>query len=172
MKKFFLMLLACGLFITAGNLNSRPQEWWYTAFVHVYDHAGNPKSGIRVRFVVVARDDNTDENLFGEAYGTTNSAGYVEIDVCFDGQCEPVLEWMKAEVAQSGYATIQSSGNYSTSGSSLYPQFWVGTDQDHNGVYDDWELPLAQKFCPNLILDANDQGVRPVPVEILDRNGD
>jgi len=45
-------------------------------------------------------------------------------------------------------------------------------DLDQNGIADDYELPLAEKFCPYLILEAADQGVRPVPVEILDRNGD
>jgi hypothetical protein len=37
---------------------------------------------------------------------------------------------------------------------------------------DGMELPLVQKFAPQLILTAADQGVRPSPVEIMDRNGD
>ena len=45
-------------------------------------------------------------------------------------------------------------------------------DTDQNGIADEWELPLAEKFCPNLTLHSGDQGVRPVPVEIMDRNGD
>ena len=79
---------------------------------------------------------------------------------------------MMVYVSDSYYTAIQCSGNYTTTGNTLYPEFWVKEDLDQNHVADDWELPLAEKFCPYLILEAADQGVRPVPVEILDRNGD
>lgn len=50
---------------------------------------------------------------------------------------------------------------------------WYGDelDLDGNGIHDSWEMPLAQQFCPYLILHSGDNGVRPVPVESMDRNG-
>jgi hypothetical protein len=48
----------------------------------------------------------------------------------------------------------------------------LGSDKDGNGVFDEWEYELAKKFCPVLKLHSGDRGGRPVPVEIMDRNGD
>ncbi len=57
------------------------------------------------------------------------------------------------------------------------------SDQNQNGVFDDFELPLAQKFCPKLFQPKDDNGIhwdapginytlRPIPVESMDSNGD
>jgi len=74
---------------------------------------------------------------------------------------------MMAYVSSSGYTTIQCSGNYTTTGNTLYPEFWVMKDLDQNGVADDWELPLAEKFCPTLKLHHPTEWVAPEPVEIM-----
>ena len=79
---------------------------------------------------------------------------------------------MYAKVRSPDYTLIQATGDITYTGNTLYPQFWMKVDADNNGIADDWELPLAEKFCPYLILHAADQGVRPVPVEIMDRNSD
>ncbi len=58
--------------------------------------------------------------------------------------------------------------------------FDPSTDQNQNGVVDDFELPLAQKFCPVIFCPVKDSGLefgggniplRPVPVEIMDIDG-
>jgi len=73
---------------------------------------------------------------------------------------------MMAYVSDSYYTAIQCSGNYTTTGNTLYPEFWVKEDLDQNHVADDWELPLAEKFCPNVCMHKNNPMI-PSPVEIL-----
>jgi hypothetical protein len=41
------------------------------------------------------------------------------------------------------------------------------TDLDGNGFADEREQFLIERFCPSLVLEANDQGVCPEPVEIV-----
>jgi len=138
--------------------------------VHVYDHEGNPKPNIKVVLHVAAWEE--DEYYSEVDYGYTNSNGFVFLQCCIVGAYNPVLDYMRAYVSNPPYTTIQATGDETTSGSVLFPEFWVVSDEDGNGIEDSWELPLAEKFCPYLILHAADQGVRPVPVEIMDRNGD
>lgn len=78
---------------------------------------------------------------------------------------------LKVLMESPNYSIVSHSGDYSQlSHTSAY--FTIGEDEDGNGVYDEWEYELAQKFCPVLKLHSGDHGVKPVPVEILDRNGD
>ena len=79
---------------------------------------------------------------------------------------------MQAFLNDDRYTVISSSNTSTTMSYNLYPEFEVLSDLDQNGINDAWELPLAEKFCPNLTLPSDDQGVRLVPVEIMDRNGD
>ena len=170
MKKLFTVTLLCGLLFFASNIQARPEFWWYTAVAYVYDHAGNPMSNIRVNLWVSAWDGET--NLSGEANGYTNQYGYAIVSYLIDGEYDPELEFMEASVINPPYSTVNAIGNRSTSSNPIYPEFWIVLDQDQNGIADAWEMPLAQKFCPELFLQEDDQGVRPVPVEILDRNDD
>jgi len=57
---------------------------------------------------------------------------------------------MMAYVSSSGYTTIQATGNYTTTGNTLYPEFWVAVDQDIDGIPDTWEEQIAEKFKPVL----------------------
>jgi len=60
---------------------------------------------------------------------------------------------MMAYVSSSGYTTIQCSDNYTTTGNTLYPEFWVvsqADDQDIDGIPDVWEEQIAEKFKPVL----------------------
>lgn len=41
-------------------------------------------------------------------------------------------------------------------------------DLDDNGIADDYEQELAERFCPVLFLHSGDRGVSPEPVEIMD----
>ena len=87
------------------------------------------------------------------------------------GDYDPDLIDMMAYVSDSYYTAIQCSGNYTATGNTLYPEFWVKEDQNQNDIPDDWEVPLAQKFCPHLVLEAGDGGLRPVPVDIMNKRG-
>jgi len=58
-----------------------------------------------------------------------------------------------AYVSSSSYTTIQATGNYTTTNSTLYPEFWVvsqADDQDIDGIPDTWEEQIAEKFKPVL----------------------
>jgi len=125
-----------------------------------------------VSLTVTAEDRITLQPLGGAVSGKTDANGYVVLNYYISWDYDPDLIDMMAYVSSSGCTTIQCTGNYTTTGNTLYPEFWVIKDTDQNGIDDDYELLLAEKFCPYLILEAADQGVRPVPVEILDRNGD
>jgi len=49
----------------------------------------------------------------------------------------------------------------------FYPLVSYSTDSDGNGIQDEFELALARKFSPSLVLHSQDQGVCPKPVEII-----
>ena len=52
----------------------------------------------------------------------------------------------------------------------FFPLFLVAygqVDIDGNGIQDDWEPLLAQKFSPSLVLNPADQGLTPEPVSIV-----
>jgi hypothetical protein len=79
---------------------------------------------------------------------------------------------MDVSISSLYYTIISSSNTSTTSYVRIYPVFNIGVDSDGNGVFDGWEMQLAKKFCPSLYLHSGDNGVRPVPVESMDRNGD
>jgi len=102
--------------------------------------------------------------------GWTDSEGdvFLYVDVPEDA----ILDSLFARMEDESFTLIDSWGTYSNWNTAIWPRFVVIHDEDQNGIRDEWELPLAQKFCPYLILHGADNGVRPVPVEIMDRNGD
>ncbi|KAA3657744.1 MAG: hypothetical protein DWQ10_12615, partial [Calditrichaeota bacterium] len=135
------------------------------------DINNNPKSGIDVKLVVrtyTIEDDLHIVNL----YGTTNSQGSVYLETLIPPELSESLYDMQASMTEADYSVLVSSSTWTNSQNYLYPYFKVGKDLDGNGVQDDLELALASKFCPNLSLHSGDNGVRPVPVEIMDRNHD
>jgi hypothetical protein len=89
---------------------------------------------------------------------------------------------MQVSMTDSRYTVISSQNTWSNSATRIYPVFNVGLDYNDNDVYDAWEMPLAKKFCPVLFAPLEDRGLqfgvtngfttlRPVPVEIMDRDG-
>lgn len=82
------------------------------------------------------------------------------------------MDYMQARMIDPDYSILSSEDTTAQSWQTIWTEFVVVTDLDGNGVYDNWELLLAQKFCPSLFLHSGDQDVRPVPVESMDRNGD
>ncbi len=104
------------------------------------------KPNIQVTFTVRAEDRITLQPLGGTVSGKTDANGYVVLNYYISWDYDPDLIDMMAYVSSSGYTTIQATGNYTTTGNTLYPEFWVKEDMDQNGVADDWESPLAEKF--------------------------
>lgn len=102
------------------------------------------------------------------ATGTTNSLGFAYVYLTAPGY----LDFMSVTINNPNYDVLSAQGTFGETSFYLYPTFNVGLDIDGNDVIDAWEMPLAQKFCPYLILHSGDNGVRPVPVESMDRNGD
>ena len=82
------------------------------------------------------------------------------------------MDYMQARMIDPDYSILSSEDTTAQSWQTIWTEFVVVTDLDGNGVYDNWELLLAQKFCPSLFLHSGDQDVGPVPVESMDRNGD
>jgi len=129
------------------------ENYQYSAFVHVYDKYGNPKPNIRVTLSVLAQDRVTLEMLVRTATGYTDANGFVALNCYISWDYDPCLIDMMAYVSSSDYTTIQCSGNYTTTGNTLYPEFWVVSnqdDQDIDGVPDTWEEQIAEKFKPVL----------------------
>lgn len=148
MKKLFLLTILCGLFFFAANSSTRPEYWEYTAVAFVYDHEDNPMSGIKVYLSVCAHDG--EENLSGYAYGYTNQYGYVVVTYYIDGEYDPELDFMRSYVYNPPYSTMDATGDYTTSSSSIYPEFWIAIDLDNDDVPDVVEEEIAEKFKPVL----------------------
>ena len=120
---------------------------------------------IRVNLWVCAYDGET--NLSGEAYGYTNQYGYAIVTYYIDGEYDPELEFMEASVMNPPYSTLYATGNRTTSSSTIYPEFWIIFDEDQNGIHDQWEIELAEKFSPTMKLHHPTAWVAPEPVEIM-----
>jgi len=73
---------------------------------------------------------------------------------------------MRAYVSNPPYTALEAVGEETTSGSVLFPEFWVGIDEDDNGIYDGYELLLAEKFCPYVYI-HKDNIMIPSPVQVL-----
>lgn len=142
----------------------------YYAYGHVYDQDNNPEPGVEIKFLVTC--NNGSSPFTDWAYGTTDSNGWFYLTIQIDYWMYPYLSYMSASVDDDRYTTLSSQNNFSRIGSEICPAFVVIHDEDGNLIKDEWELPLAKKFCPNLTLHSGDNGVRPVPVEIMDRNYD
>lgn len=128
-------------------------------------------AGIAVRFV--ADIEGTIEGDTRVLTGITNSSGYVIFSVTLEYTGWEVGHSIAVSlIAGDGYSVLSGQNRWTNVSYDLNSQFQVAIDEDGNGVHDVWEMQLAQKFCPNLKLHSQDQGVRPVPVEIMDRNGD
>jgi len=101
---------------------------------------------IWVTFTVWATDRVTLETLVRTATGYTDANGFVALCCYISWDYDPCLINMMAYVSSSSYTTIQATGNYTRTNSTIYPEFWVKKDLDQNHVPDNWELPLAGNF--------------------------
>ena len=77
---------------------------------------------------------------------------------------------MQVDINDDSYNIISSSNTSSWVSTVIYPEFEVILDEDHNGIKDEWELPLAEKFCPSFKLhsaESINKWIAPEPVEIM-----
>lgn len=140
----------------------------YWAYVHVYDPDGNPVEGVQVRLDVEAWlfvPPDVQEYFSGSDVRETDANGvvFLEVDVPEDYE----LLSMRASVPDPDYTTLSATRNYTTTAYYLYPEFVVALDLDGNGISDEWELPLAEKFCPTLVPNHPTGWLAPESVEIM-----
>ncbi len=151
-----------------------PGEYWvhFQYDISVADPDGNPLSNIEVRMTAVyglmIGGDWQSETV--SATGFTNSTGDAHLDIW-----EEVSNWypdnyqfsyMWAEVIEPGYTVVADTGTPSNSPTAA-ASFEIIHDEDGNGIKDEFEVLLAQKFCPTIVLNSGDHGVAPEPVEIM-----
>ena len=157
----------------------RPLQWTFTGTAYVSDPAGNPLAGVNARLEVWAST--------GDDFGGGEEEGNVTLYFCSDAEFTDSrgqaylsctiyndvdhIDPLRLRLSDSRYSLL-STETLDRSAMTIEKRYVVIRDEDHNRVTDDVELPLARKFAPKLILTARDGGVRPSPVEIMDRNGD
>jgi hypothetical protein len=171
------VILSTALLLAAstGVANARPVNWTFSGFVEVQDPSGNPLSQVPVRLEGSTRyniewqwDPEIGGGWFYDTYSCT-ADGATDASSQALLRCE--IPWDYAE--QYDYLNVWiADRRYRV----LERREIVRSQHDLHVVFiaavDGMELPLVQKFAPQLILTAADQGVRPSPVEIMDRNGD
>jgi len=172
MKKLIYLIF---VFVMVASI-SKSESMNFSASVNVKDFFDNSPIGDINSSMIIYVETNT--GTFTEAaLGKTNSSGslYLSKTINYTGTVNNYKVLVKINPSLCGYAPTEPIGGYieyvNYSGR-MYPTFKVMLDKDSNEIYDPWELSLAQKFCPNLKLHSGDSGVRPVPVEIMDRNND
>lgn len=146
---------------------------WY-AYFDVTNQDGLPLSGISIELQVTTwyGDELDPEYYTCYKTGFTDSDGWAYLECVIPGEFAEGLAEMRARITDLSYTIYDWDDIYTYTNQAIWPVFVLLWDPDDNGVLDSWELPLAQKFCPYLILDSRDNGVRPVPVESMDINGD
>ncbi len=115
--------------------------------------------------------DGEGEVDFCSAVGFTDAKGaaFVSCSIPDFPGARPLS--LSLDLRDSRFTVISVTENDRTA-LSVRKSYVAISDADGNGITDAVELELAKKFAPKLILTAGDQGVRPSPVEIMDRNGD
>jgi len=138
------------------------------ALVYVRDENGTGVQGVNVMlsmFMIFNFLRTTEVSS-----GTTDQNGYVYITVDIE-----VPTFWGSPISKSLWTTtsgqclsIVSSNNTSTNNSFwLYPVYTAMIDCDGNGINDQNEMPLAEKFCPTYILNSSTDYVRSEPVQYL-----
>lgn len=140
----------------------------FAALFDVDDENGDPVEGVDVKVLIQIFGTEGDNSTI--LYGTTNSQGWVNLSTTLDYFGYELGHSMIASLNDYHYTVTSSSNTSTTTSYNLYPNFDVVIDLDQNGIHDDWELPLAEKFCPSFKLHSIediDQWIAPEPVEIM-----
>jgi len=154
----------------------------YSAYVYVTDHQGNYAAGVDVWLQVTTwYGDEIDPELYYSAdFATTDSYGFAYLECLVPPEYSDGLWLMTAYMQDPDYTLLSAQNTSTGTWATISPSFEVLYDPNQNGVYENWEMPLAQKFCPVLFAPIEDRGLlfggglttlRPVPVEIMDTDG-
>jgi len=158
----------------------------YSAYVYVTDHQGNYAAGVDVWLQVITwYGDEIDPELYYSAdFATTDSYGFAYLECLVPPQYSDGLWLMTAYMQDPDYTLLSAQNTSTGTWATISPSFEVLYDPNQNGVYENWEMALAQKFCPVLFQPKDDNGshwnaagwddytLGPVPVEAMDLNGD
>lgn len=138
----------------------------WMAYFYVIDQDGNPVGNVDIELIVTTwYGDPLDPSYYTcYEYGVTGSDGYGYLECVIPGQYADGLDEMRANVIDTDFTVISSQNTYTYSNQAIWPQFTVIHDTDGNGVKDEWEMPLAQKFCPSLTLHDVTEWIAPEPV--------
>ncbi len=158
------LISAPSLFAAGGG-----GTYGYHAEFFVYDHNGAPLAGINVKLWVTTQYGDPFDPDFYDCweYGTTNSNGQAYLSCWIPTQYADELEKMQASMLNSDYTILYSENTVSYAQTRIYPRYDLMYDTDHNLIYDPWELPLAEKFCPSLKLHSPTDWIAPEPVEYI-----
>ena len=141
MKLFTTVVFTLCFLVNQNQISSAPiSAPMYSASVTVYDQSGQPLAGVPILMIVETT------SYTGFASGATNAAGFVYLSLTAPG----LLDDFTVMITGTDYVILSSQNTSTSTANTLYPRFDVGVDIDGNGIIDDWELPLAQKFCPKL----------------------
>ncbi len=176
LRRFCLLLLVTGGALRSGSAEARPVNWTATGHVQVQDTFGNPLPGVPMHLSASARynirqewDPDTGALLwtwdteYCTANGVTDARGWGLLSCSIPWELAQQGDSIGLSIASSRYKVLERR-ELSRSASELSLLIVAAADGT--------ELPLVQKFTPKLILTVGDLGVRPSPVEILDRSGD
>jgi len=154
---------------------ARPMDWTFTGYVEVQDPSGKPVANVPVGMEGTTRYDfrregDPDYGVFWvwdtascSARGMTDSQGQATPSCSIPWEQAEQPGWQSLRISDSRYNVLERK-ELSRTAHALSMSFIA--------AFEGMEMPLVQKFAPKLILTAGDQGVRPSPVEIMDRNGD
>jgi len=178
MKNINFYLLSLIILLTSVSLFARqypPGEGgngvWvrYRYSVTVNDQNNTPKANVKVRLVAsyYLYSGNGNTNYVYKT-GHTNSYGYVALEIWVDiTQYWPNsynFDRMFVLIDEPDYSVL-SSQNTTSSFPTAYGSFVVIKDKDSNGIDDDSEMSLAEKFCPILVMNHPTEHCFPEPVE-------
>jgi len=161
----------------AGPLSANlapDEDRMFSGLAFVRDPDGNPLSGVHVRLTAYSRYNRHGEvwdHYFCDAEGDTDGAGQAYLRCSIPPQYAEEPDGVYLAIADGAYSVLGVT-EADRRAFNVQQSFTAIRDRDHNLISDAVELPLARKFAPQLVLHSADRGVRPSPVEIMDRNGD
>jgi hypothetical protein len=128
---------------------------WFTSSNIVYRHVlyGQPQAGVDLKMTVVTYKYIWPSEYiyrYDYAYGVTDANGNCYLSVEVPNSEYDYLSYLRVDVIDPDFVAIQSLYNYANYYANLNPRFVVILDRDRDGIDDDTELQIAEKFKPVL----------------------
>lgn len=150
---FFVILL--GLAPVAMAERDPGGSTRFNAYTIVYRGTmyGQPQAGVDLHMTVLTYEyvwPDEYNYTYHNVYGTTDANGYCYLYVDVPNADYDYLSYMRVDVVDPDFVMTQEQGNYSDYYANLNPRFVVILDRDRDGIDDDTELQIAEKFKPVL----------------------